>query len=137
LKNEPKMEKEKKLAFFIDDDQGFVELIPLMVKHPRFEIKSHCTTNGYQVVDEVVKTRPDVLFIDFNLPRANGSQLVPILKSIDTLSSMRIYFLTAYTEDQIRPFVKDLEFDGILYKMEELNSKITKIFDDLDHSLAA
>jgi two-component SAPR family response regulator len=129
--------QDRKIAFFIDDDQGFIELIPLMVKHPRFEVKSHCTTNGYQVVDEVIKLKPDVLFIDFNLPRVNGGQLLPILKSVETLSRMRIYFLTAYTETELLPFIKGLEFHGVLNKMENLSSRIMKIFDELDHPLAA
>ena len=133
------MEKEDnhKVAFFVDDDQGFTELIPLMIRHPRFEIKSHCTTNGYQVIDEVIKTNPDVLFIDFNLPRVNGGQILPILRSIKTLSHMRIYFLTAYTEKEILPFVQGLEFHGVLNKMENLNVAILKIFEELDKSLVA
>lgn len=131
-----KTEKERKAAFFIDDDQSFVELIPLMVKHPRFEIKSLCATNGYQVIDEVIEVRPDVLFIDFNLPRANGAQLLPILKSIKTLSHMRIYLLTAYTEKELHPFVKGLEFHGILRKMQNLSTEIGKIFDEMTCSVA-
>ena len=133
----PKKENKQKVAFFVDDDHGFTELIPLMVKHPRFEVKSHCTTNGYQAVDEIIKTKPDILFIDFNLPRANGGQLLPILKSIETLSHMRIYFLTAHTEKELLPFVRDLEFHGILNKMENLSVAIAKIFNELDRSEAA
>ena len=129
--------QDRKVAFFIDDDQGFIELIPLMVKHPRFEVRSYCPTNGYQVIDEVIKTKPDVLFIDFNLPRANGGQLLPILKSVKTLSDMRVYFLTAYTEKEILPFVQGLEFHGVLNKKEDLSSKIIKILDELNRSLVA
>lgn len=137
MKTQIKTKQRKKKAFFIDDDQSFIELIPFMVKHPGVEVKSHCATNGYQVVDEVIKAKPDVLFIDFNLPRANGAQLLPILKSVKTLSNMKIYFLTAYTENQILPFVKGVEYDGILYKMENLSLATAKIFDELDRPLAA
>jgi len=129
-----KTEKDHKVAFFVDDDRDFIEMIPHMVKHPHFEVRSYCAANGYQVIDEVIKTRPDVLFIDFGLPRANGAQLLPVLKSVRNLSGLRVYLVTGYAMDQILPFVQSLDLDGILFKGGNLSSEILNILNVIDNS---
>ena len=98
---------EQKIAFFIDDDPNFLALIPDVVQHPRFRIQTYCAVNGYRTIDEIIKVKPDVLFIDFYLPRANGGQILPILKSVQALSNLPVYFLTGYSKEEILPLLKD------------------------------
>ena len=128
--------KSQKIALFVDDDMEFIGMISDIIQHPHFEVRTSYAADGYQAVDQVIKTKPDILFIDFNLPRANGGQILSILKSVKMLSDMRIYFLTAYAEKEILPFVEGLEFHGVLNKKENLDSEIIKILNELDHSLA-
>ena len=123
-------EKDHKVAFFVDDDRDFIEMIPQIVRHPHFEIRSCCATNGYQVIDEVIRIKPDVLFIDFGLPRANGGQILPILRSVEALSDLRVYFVTGYSTQEVLPFVQGLEFHGILSKGASLRSEIIKILNE-------
>jgi DNA-binding NarL/FixJ family response regulator len=130
-------EKNQKIAFFIDDDADFVTMIPNVVQHHRFEIRAYHATNGYQAIDEVIKTKPDVLFIDFGLPRASGGQILPILKSVQGLSELKIYFVTGYSTAEILPLVHGLKFHGIINKDENLKSEIIKVLDELDRSFAA
>ena len=128
---------EQKIAFFIDDDPNFLVLIPDVIQHPRFKIQTFCAVNGYKAIDEIIKVKPDVLFIDFYLPRANGGQILPILKSVQALSNLPVYFLTGYSKEEILPLlkdtnVKDADYDGILLKSDSLPGEVLEILNHLD-----
>ncbi len=128
--------KTRKKAFFIDDDSDFLKLIPNTVRHPHFEVLTYHAANGYRIIDEVIKMKPDVLFIDFYLPRANGSQILPILKSVEGLRELPVYFITGFSKDEIKPFLEDSNYEGILLKSgASLRTDILKILDQVDRIL--
>lgn len=120
------------MAIFVDDDPNFLDLIPELIHHPRFEIKTHRALNGYRIVDELIKIKPDVLFINFYLPRANGGQILRILKSIKGFTHVPVYFVTSYSEPEILPFLRDLDYDGVILKSDALKEAILRILDQLD-----
>lgn len=125
------------MAVFIDDDSDFLNLIPEVIQHPHYEIKTYCSTNGYHAIDEIIKMKPDVLFIDFYLPRANGGQILPILKSVQALAHLPIYFVTGYSEPEILPFLEGLEYNGIIFKSDALKDAVLHVLDQLDQAVSA
>ncbi len=125
-----------KIAFFIDDDEDFLELIHEVVQHPNFQIKTLHVDNGYHAIDEIIKIRPDVLFIDFYLPRANGSQILPIIKYVQALSDLPVYFITGFPKEEILPFIKESSCAGILSKNESLKEDVLKILEEVDRMAA-
>ncbi len=127
---------DRKVAIFVDDDLDFLGLIPEMIQHPRYEIRTFRALNGYRIIDEIIKIRPDVLFIDFYLPRANGGQILPILKAVQGLAHLPVYFVTGYSEPEILPFLKDLDYDGIIFKSDALKEAVTRVLDQLGHTVS-
>ena len=122
------------MAVFVDDDPDFLELIPKVIHHPSYEIRTRHALNGYRIIDEIIKIKPDVLFIDFYLPRANGGQILPILKSVQALAHLPVYFITGYSKEELEPFLKDLDYDGVLLKSNSLSEEVLRILDQLDHT---
>ena len=120
------------MAVFVDDDSDFLELIPEVIHHPRYEIRTFRTLNGYRIIDEIIKIKPDVLFLDFHLPRANGSQILPILKAVQPLAHLPIYFVTGYSEPEVLPFLKGLDYDGIIFKSDALKDAVFHVLDQLE-----
>ncbi len=127
---------ERKVAFFIDDDSDFLEMIPDVIQHPHFDVRTYCATNGYRSIDEVIKVKPDVLFIDFYLPRAKGAQVLPVLKSVRSLTNLPVYFITGYSKEEILPFLKGVDYNGILLKGDSLRAKILQILDQMDPTVS-
>ena len=130
----PKTMNDRKRAFFIDDDQDFLESLRDLIDHPQFEVLTYLALNGYRAIDEVIKQQPDVLFIDFNLPRANGGQILPVLRSIENFSEVPVYFVTGHSREEVERLLKDVAYDGILEKSDTLPQEIVKILDSIDHS---
>jgi len=120
---------EKKTALFIDDDQDFLEAIQNAINHPYFQIKTLLATNGYHAIDGVIKQKPDVLFIDFNLPRASGAQILPILKSIKELQNIPVYFVTGHDREYVLPLLEGLVYEAILEKGDTLSKQIEGALD--------
>lgn len=127
----------QKIAFFTDDDEDFLAIIPHSIQHPNFKVRTYCTNNGYQAIDEIIKVKPDILFIDFGLPRANGGQILPILKSIQAFAHIPVYFVTGYSKEEVLPFLEGVDYDGILSKNESLKLGISRILDQLDRAVTA
>ena len=121
--------REREVAFFIDDDLDFLETISCVVRDPRFDVLTYHSQNGYHAIDEIIRVKPDILFIDFNLPRANGGQIMSILKSVQFLSDVSVYFITGYPEEQVLPFLKDVGYERILLKGPSLKDDILKILE--------
>lgn len=126
--------KEQKIAFFIDDDPNFLELVPEMIQHPHFQIHTYCAPSAYKAIDPIIAAKPDVLFIDFYLPRATGGQILPILKSINSLSHIPIYFMSVHPKNEILPYLADLNYEDVLYKGESLKAEILGILDRLSYA---
>ena len=127
---------EPKVAFFIDDDEDFLYLINQAIQHPNFQVKTLHVNNGYHAIDEIIKTKPDVLFLDFYLPRVNGSQILPIIKYVNSLSDLPVYFVTGFSKDEILPFIKDSNYAGILTKSNSLKEEVMKILEEVDRLVA-
>ena len=122
--------EEREVAFFVDNDSDFLETVSCAIQHPRFDIITCHSENGYRAIDEIIRVKPDVLFIDFNLPRANGGQIISILKSVRFLSNVSIYFMTGYPKERILPFLKDVDHEKVLFKGPSLKEDILKILEE-------
>ena len=128
--------KERKIAFFVDDDADFLHLLAQAIQHPHYEVRTFCAQNGYQTIDEVIKLKPDLLFIDFYLPRARANQIVPVLRSVEALARIPIYFVSGYSKSEILPFLDEVQCDGVLLKGSHLREEVLKILDALDRAVS-
>ena len=126
---------ERKVAFIIDDDPDFLNVLASAVKHPHFDVKTYRAANGYQAINEVIRVKPDVLFIDLRLPRANGCQLLSILRFVPAFAHVPIYLMTGYPKDEIRLLLREVHYSGLLLKGNSLRSEMMKILDGLSHSV--
>ena len=115
------------VAFFVDDDLDFLQLIQYLAPNSPFDILTYHSDNGYRVIDEIIRVKPDVLFIDFHLPRVNGGQIVSIIKSVQALSDIPVYFMTGFPKEQILPFLEGVPYEKILSKGSSFKEDVKEI----------
>jgi len=70
--------------------------------------------DGKDVFTMVLVTRPDVILLDINLPSINGFDLAAELKK--SFETIKIVFLSMYTEARFIEQSKQLKVDGYLLK---------------------
>lgn len=122
----------QKVVLFIDDDNGFLEVMQEAIQHPNFSVQTYQVSNGYQTIDEIIKRKPHVLFIDFCLPNISGSQILSILKSVQGLAHLSIYLVTGYSKEAVKPFLIDFDLERVLIKDESFRTEVLRILDQID-----
>src|SRR6516165_6685398 len=101
------MEKEnaqtgKKLrAVLVEDEDLARQILREMLKaHPEVEIAGECA-NGFEAVKMVPDLKPDLLFLDIQMPKLDGFEVLELIGPAD---SMAVIFVTAYDQHALRAF---------------------------------
>lgn len=110
--------------FYIVDDESLAirELETLLKSYTNLEIvgKNERTSNA---VEEINKLKPDLIFLDINMPGMNGFDL---LEKLDEVPD--VIFITAYDEYAIKAFeVNALDYILKPINPERLNEAILKL----------
>jgi two-component system LytT family response regulator len=88
-------------AAIVDDEElarGYVR--ELLRAHPEIEIVADCA-NGFEAVKAIAETAPDLLFLDVQMPKLDGFE---VLELIDPARAPIVIFITAYDQYAMRAF---------------------------------
>jgi CheY-like chemotaxis protein len=96
----------------VDDDEGLRELIRLHLASAGYEVSTapDAISAGYQVL----RSPPDLILTDVNMPHMDGFEFVAALKADTTLPYIPVIFLTSVTDGDHRG--KELGAVGYLTK---------------------
>ncbi len=108
-------------AIIIDDEPDCVRVLQLqLARHcPQVQIIGE-TSNAEEGLAMILKSPPDLLFLDIEMPRLNGFDL---LEKIDDIS-FQIVFTTAYDRYAVRAF-KYSALDYLLKPIDQNELKVT------------
>jgi two-component system LytT family response regulator len=90
----------QKLRAIIVDDEELARhvLRELIAAHPEIELVAECA-NGFQAVKMIGELKPDLLFLDIQMPKLDGFEVLEL-----TGTDMAIIFATAYDEYALKAF---------------------------------
>ena len=112
-------------AIIIDDEPDAVELLAIRLtqKCPQIEVIATCTS-GVKGVAAIIELRPDVVFLDIEMPQMNGFQVLEAVEGIP----FALVFVTAYDKFALKAF-RYSAIDYLLKPIEsnELMQAISKI----------
>jgi len=91
------------LRAIIVDDQELARsfLRELLRAHPEIEIAAECA-NGFEAVKAVAECPPDLLFLDVQMPKLDGFEVLELIDS--TQPAPAVIFVTAYDQYAMRAF---------------------------------
>ena len=105
----------KKIKAVIVEDSRLArnELKELVKNHPEVEIvgEAENVDLGYELI---IKSQPDLLFLDINMPEKDGFQLLEMLDNVPI-----VIFTTAFDEYAIKSF----EYNALDYLLKPINAK--------------
>jgi two-component system, LytTR family, response regulator len=103
-------------AIIIDDENHCVDIIEVMLKKhcPNVQVMARAN-NGLQGVKAILQHNPDIVFLDIEMPKMDGFQMLEALESID----FTLVFTTAYNQFAVRAF-KFSAFDYLLKPIDEI-----------------
>jgi two-component system LytT family response regulator len=86
-------------AVIVDDEELARRLLrEYLAEHPDIEIVAECG-NGFEAVKAVNDLKPDLLFLDIQMPKLNGFEMLELLDR-----EPAVVFITAYDEHALRAF---------------------------------
>lgn len=90
----------KKLGVVIVDDEELARraLAELLAPHPEIEILAECA-NGFEAVKAVAERKPDLLFLDIQMPKLDGFEVLELIGP-----DIPVIFVTAYDQYAMRAF---------------------------------
>ena len=87
------------ITLIVDDEApARAVLREFLADYPQFVVAAECA-NGYEAVKAVSEHRPDLIFLDIQMPKLDGFEVLDLL---DT--KPQVVFVTAYDEYAIRAF---------------------------------
>jgi len=90
-------------AVIVDDEElARVFLREMLRPHPEIEIVAECA-NGFAAVKAVAETEPDLLFLDIQMPKLDGFEVLELVETVPR-GAPAVIFVTAYDEYAMRAF---------------------------------
>lgn len=114
-------------AIIIDDERlARKELRNLLGSFSQIEVVDECE-NASEAIDKIQTIKPDLLFLDIQMPEKDGFELLEELSLVP-----KVIFVTAYDEYAIKAF-EFHAFDYLLKPVaeERLRETVTKLLDEI------
>lgn len=115
----------KKIILLVEDTEAVLKLTKFRLEKAGFEVIT--AGDGQAALAAVENNKPDIILLDFGLPKMDGSEVARRLKSDERFKALPIIMFTASIENtkHIEEFGVD---DYILkpYEPEEMMVKIKK-----------
>jgi two-component system, LytTR family, response regulator len=87
----------------VDDEELARSLVrQLLATHPDIRVLAECA-NGFEAVKAVAETRPDLLFLDVQMPQLDGFEVLELIER-DEAGRPAVIFVTAYDRYALKAF---------------------------------
>ena len=120
-----------------DDEPNQIELMKFNLEKNGFLVKS--ALNGEQALDMIYEKRPNVLIVDWMMPKMSGIELCKILRSNKDTKLLPIIMLSARSEDADKSLGLDTGADDYISKPfspRELVSRVKALIRRTNASLS-
>ncbi|NND86490.1 MAG: response regulator [Nitrosopumilus sp.] len=116
----------------VDDDVQITELFSELMTLQGLDVLD-IGYNGLDAIELYEKHKPDVLFLDVEMPKLNGIEALKNIKKID--SSANVIVVTGSTSSNIQKQLEENGVTEIVHKPFDIN-KISKIIDSLNNTVS-
>ncbi len=120
-------------AFLVDDEEHALTILELFLQRSGEVEVIGRSNNGFDAIRQLGELKPDVLFLDIEMPEMNGLELAEVVRNVNT--DVQIVFVTAYDQYAISAFehaavdylLKPLEADRLSKTIARLRHTIDKM----------
>jgi two-component system LytT family response regulator len=120
-------------AVIVDDEMPARALMrEYLSAHPDVEVVAECA-NGFEAVKTIAETSPDVVFLDVQMPKLDGFEVLELIEP-----GPAVVFCTAYDEYALRAFeVHAVDYLLKPFGRERLAEALTRLRDRLREAATA
>jgi len=108
-----------------DDQTELLFLMKEMIEYAGFEVVT--ATDGAEAMKAVFETNPDIIVLDYNMPRKNGLEVAQDLKNNPLFAHIPIIIVTAYGEKHAKLKGLSMGIDDYLIKPVDADELVARI----------
>lgn len=98
----------------IDDVNFFLELEKSYLNSIDCEI--YTASNGKEAIEKISTIKPDLIFVDYEMPIMNGLEFIRELKKEENLSKIPVVLVSAFIDDDLQKILNNAGVNKILKK---------------------
>ncbi len=106
----------KVTALAVEDDAGGMAIIGVMMRYLGMNAFLNTSGDGAVELARAMKPRPDIIFLDLNLPRCSGYDVLKKIRADEKLKGVIVVAVTAQDADIEIPRCMAAGFDGFIGK---------------------
>lgn len=114
---------DKKKLLLVEDTDAILKLTKFRLEKAGFEVVT--ATDGEAALEAVENHLPDIILLDFKLPKIDGNEVVARLKSDPKFKAIPIIIFTASLENS--KLAQEMGADDVVLKPYEPEGLISKI----------
>ncbi|MBR5337870.1 MAG: response regulator [Lachnospiraceae bacterium] len=125
-------ENRKKTVLIVDDDITYMRTVYEWLKN---DYHVGMASNGVQAISFLAKNKADLVLLDYEMPIANGPQVLEMLRNDSETGQVPVMFLTGHGDKEsvlsvvgLKPadyLLKTIDKQGLLAKLDEFFKKRT------------
>ena len=120
-----------KTCVVVDDDEHITELFSEILALHGLEIAG-IGHDGFDAIELSSKHKPDILFLDVEMPKLNGIEALKEIRKIDSTSN--IVIVTGNTSNDCEKTLEENGASAIVFKPFDIQ-KIKQVIDHLDSEI--
>ena len=121
-----------KKILIIDDSVWIIERLLLILENVENISAVEYAISYKEATRSIEQVKPDILFLDINLPDTNGIEMLKIFRK--KYPEMKIIMFTIHTDSFYRDFCKNLGADYFINKSEEFEI-IPRVISEISNEI--
>ena len=117
-------------VLIIEDDEIAAEIIQKMVQHHRPQARVAWCWNGYEALVRIQEVQPDVIFLDYMMPKLDGLEFLNNLRHLEPSKPYLIAIVSAYVDKLNDPDLLALGVDAVMPKpisIEQIENLLNQV----------
>ncbi len=115
----------------IEDDEVAAEILQQFIHQYHPKAKVEWCWNGFEALVRVEEVKPDLIFLDFMMPKIDGMEFLQAIKDSGALSkTVRIIVVSAYVDEARKAKFLKMGVDEVLSKpinIEAIEAAVSRV----------
>ena len=108
----------------MEDDIDDQELFMIALKSVQEKVTCIVANNGVEALRQIAVEKelvPDIIFLDFNMPKMNGLECLEVMRKLPHLSGVKIFMHSTSENSDLVAKSSLMGADGFLVKQADMN----------------
>ncbi|MDP8223775.1 MAG: response regulator [Candidatus Lernaella stagnicola] len=114
----------------IEDDEVAAEILQNFVQNKFPDARVEWCWNGYEALVRVADFGPDLIFLDYMMPKIDGTLFLRDLKCLESKGACKVAIVSAYVDEDRRREFLDVGADYVVDKpiqIEEIHAILDEV----------